>query len=350
MNWLSRLITDIYSWMLQFYPGKFKDEFAEEMSVVFRDSIVAASGNSVSSFVLVCIRELTGLPLNILTEHFHEVVRRKAEMTVANEKNTMIMDGQTGNLAFFVGVLPFILFGIASMFNAAFPYYFVVIYMIFYLLVLIGTMFGLTKGVPHWTYGYLGWSMVMAWWWAGLSINALRGSDFPIVYNQRFGLWSWLPLLLAIAIALLWSRSFRPLQKLIRNIWQHWTHLSLMMFTFVAFTQLIYDENHHPFLVVFILGSTLCVSIGAWLFLRSTTTLQRATSLIAGFVFASVVGSISYATWDWATYYGFPLTTPEPWYVAAEKAFLISPIWIAVLFWPVLIGLTRQIFDRRKTV
>jgi hypothetical protein len=184
----------------------------------------------------------------------------------------------------------------------------------------------------------------------GLSINTLRGNNLPLVYNQTIGFWSWLPLLLAIVIALLWSRSFQPLQKLTRNIWQHWTHLSLMMYTFVAFTQLIYDENHHPFLAAFILGSTLSISMGAWLFLRSTTTWQRAISLIAGFVFASVIGSISYATWDWATYYGFPPTIPEPWYVAAVKAFLISPVWIVVLFWPVLVGLVHQIFDRRKTV
>ena len=65
MNWLSRFAIDIYSWMLQLYPGRFKDEFAEEMRVVFRDSIADTSRNGILPLILVCIRELTRLPLNI---------------------------------------------------------------------------------------------------------------------------------------------------------------------------------------------------------------------------------------------------------------------------------------------
>jgi len=85
-----------------------------------------------------------------------------------------------------------------------------------------------------------------------------------------------------------------------------------------------------------------------WLFLHSTTVWKRILSLIAGFVFASVIGSISYATWDWAAYYGFPSSAPESWYVSAVKAFLIFPIWIVVLLWPALVGLARRIFHVRK--
>jgi hypothetical protein len=86
MTWLARFAIELYSWMLQFFPGRFKDKFAEEMHVVFRDSIAAASMNGLSPLILVCIKELTGLPLNILTEYFHEVMERKVEMKATNEK------------------------------------------------------------------------------------------------------------------------------------------------------------------------------------------------------------------------------------------------------------------------
>ena len=43
MSWFSRHIGNLYSLMLNLYPRRFRDEFAEEMNVVFKDSIQAAA-------------------------------------------------------------------------------------------------------------------------------------------------------------------------------------------------------------------------------------------------------------------------------------------------------------------
>ena len=78
-----------------------------------------------------------------------------------------------------------------------------------------------------------------------------------------------------IGIALLWTRSFLPLRQLVRGIWQDWTLLSLAMYTFVGWMALIYDENRHPYLFAFMIGSTLAVSAGAWIFLHERQTRRQ---------------------------------------------------------------------------
>jgi hypothetical protein len=321
------------------------------MQIVFMDSMADAAKDGQLRLAVVCLRELVRLPMSILWEHRHEVERKELEMIDGKDTNPKSrMSEQTNRWESLVGMLPFALFGFACMLGSSFPFQFRNTYMAFYFLVLIGLALGLTKGVPRWTYSYLGWSMLMSWWWMGMPIDVFRSDYSSITHNQLLGWRSWLPLLVVVGVVMLWFRSFHPLRRLVGGIWRHWIYLSLMMYTFVAFTHLIYDENHHPYLIAFMIGSTVSISLGAWLFLQSTTVWKRILSLIAGFVFASVIGSISYATWDWAAYYGFPPSVPEPWYVSAVKAFLISPIWIVVLFWPALVGLARRIFLVRKGI
>jgi hypothetical protein len=341
----------VYSRLLLLYPGRFRDEFAEEMRIVFMDAMADAAKGGKAHLAVVFLKELLRLPMSVLWEYWHEVEQKELEMIDGKETNPKSkMRERTNRWESLVGTTPFALFGFACMLASSFPFQFRYIYIAFYLFALIGLTLGLTKGVPRWTYSYLGWSMVMSWWWMAMPIDVFRSNYSSITHNQLLGWRSWLLLLAVIGFVLPRSRSLQPLRRLVGGIWQRWTYLSLMMYTFVAFTQLIYDENHHPYLIAFMIGSTVSISLGAWLFLQSTTVWKRILSLIAGFVFASLIGSISYATWDWAAYYGFPPSAPEPWYVSAVKAFLISPIWIMVLFWPALVGLARRIFHVRKAI
>lgn len=341
----------IYSKLLLLYPAGFRAQFAEEMRIVFMDSLADAAKDGKLHLAVVCLRELVRLPMSVLWEYRHEVGRKELEMIDGKDTNPKSKASeQTNRWESPVGMMPFALFGFACILAYGFPFQFRYIYIAFYLFALTGLALGLTKGVPRWTYSYLGWSMVMSWWWMAMPIDVFRGDYSSITHNQLLGWRSWFLLLAVIGFVLLRSRSLQPLRRLAGDIWQNWTYLSLMMYTFVAFTQLIYDENHHPYLIAFMIGSTVSISIGAWSFLQSTSIWKMALSLISGFVLASVIGSISYATWDWAAYYGFPPSAPEPWYVSAIKAFLISPIWIMVLFWPALVELARRIFHVRKAI
>jgi len=66
MNVLVASLTSLYSKLLLLYPRSFRDEFADEMQVVFSDSVNEASEGGIFSLTIVCLREAVGLPFNIL--------------------------------------------------------------------------------------------------------------------------------------------------------------------------------------------------------------------------------------------------------------------------------------------
>lgn len=340
MNTILRCISTFYFQTLHLYPRSFRDEFAEEMKIVFRDLIHEAGAEGLLPLVKFCLRELGGLPLNILREFWHEFKRKDATMvTRENIESKEITSGGTGLWDALIGTLPFLLFGIASILSRTRYPFNAYSYLAFYAVILLGFLVGLIKGFPRWAYSYLGWSLVFAWWWSNMGTAGLKIFDFQINY------WTWQiwpPLLAIIGVALLWTRSLRPLRGLILNIWQDWTLLSLAMYTFVGWMALLYDENHHPYLFAFMTASTLVVSGGAWLFLRERRTRKRIVALLSSFVAIAVIGAISEATWDWRAYYGLPSQPPVAWYVSALRVILMLAIWGAILFWPVLVGLARR--------
>jgi hypothetical protein len=202
------------------------------------------------------------------------------------------------------------------------------------------------KGFPRWTYSYLGWSLFGVWWWSMMPVDSFITNYSAATHNIRVGLLSWIPLLVTIGLALLRARSLEPLRQMVSGAWRNWVLLSLMMYTFGAYAELVYDENHHPLLLIFMAVSTILIAAGAWMFLQSNTTWKQILSLLLGFVAAHITSSISMATWDWETYYGFPKSAPQAWYVSVLGDFPMFLIWSAVLFWPAIVGLAHYTTSR----
>ena len=335
----------IYSKLLGLYPHSFRNEFAEEMQVVFRDSVNEAGKDGILSLALLCLRELVGMPFNILREFWHELQRKEMKMIVTKNVNHRSgMDGQANAWEAVTGTLPFALFGIVSMlakydllFHGTYSYLNdAYLYFAFYVMVLIGLLIGLVKGVPRWTYGYLGWSLILAWlsyWFLG----AITGVELSFSDWQVWGL----PLA-TLATALILRPSFAPLLQLVRGIWQDWTLLSLAMYTFVGLLMLDYDENHSPYLIAFMAASTLAISISVWAFMRSTKAPIRYIALLTGFAAGFIISRISESTWDVAGYYGLPPGPPVPWYDSILDLIIISGFWGMILLLPGLVGFVRQ--------
>ena len=353
MNNFATVLIRIYSNLLLFYPRRFKNEFSEEMKMVFRDSISDAHKNGILPLVLVCLRELGGLPLSILREFWHEFERKETIM-VTNEQTESkpVPQEWASHRDALIGTLPFMLFGIASMIGKLIiPFLGIYADLAFYIVVLLGLLIGLIKGAPRWIYSYLGWSLVFAWWWTNMGTYGLR------IFGFRMDYWTWqmwMPLLATLGIALLWTRSLHPIRQLVRGIWQNWTYLSLMIYAFVAFVTLIYDENHHPYLLVFMAASTLVICMTVWVFLQSVGSWKRAIALIAGFVVTIILNNISYlnnmsyATQDYVAYLGLPPSPPQPWYTALNGVIGWTILYSGIMFWPALIGLVRHIINNRQ--
>jgi hypothetical protein len=348
MNPVISSLTNLYSKLLLLYPGRFHSEFAEEMQVVFGDSLNEALQEGISSLLYVCLKELSGLPFNVLWEFWHEIQRKEVNMgTNENLESQSKPDERTGHWDALAGALPFALFGIASMLSRTRYPFNAYSYLAFYAVVLPGLLIGMIKGFPRWAYSYLGWSLVFAWWWTDMYTNGLQIFGY-IMGNEGWGWRIWYPLLIMIAIAILWTRSFRPIRQMVAGIWQDWTLLSLAIYAFVAFASLIYDENHHPYLFAFIAATTIVVCLAVWGLLKSDSSWKRVVSLLAGFVTALVLSNISYATQNYAGYYNLPPSPSQPWYTAFDGVIGWTLLYSGIMYWPVVIGLARRAVNNRK--
>jgi hypothetical protein len=369
--------------MLSFYPAGFRAEFGEEMESVFQQAISATNG--LGGLVRLCARELRDLPAMALNEWLERI--RGGVMNTREERLQ-----PSSYTEAFLGVLPFIVCGVISiLYEAKLPGIHIHIYLWFYVLVLVGFGVGWVKGFPLWSYGYLGWSLVFAYFWAQSDTPMVRIFGHVITRGENWGWRIWIPLGLTALIALLWTRSLEPLKRFFAEAWRDWTRLSLGMYALVGFMLVaIYDDNHHPYLLVFMAASTLLSGAGAWAFLRSTTVLGRvlslAGSMIAGMVlhpylqviFAIsmlvysagawvtlrsttvirrvlilVVGviagmfllSFSSAIWGWPPYFGL-IKSIEPWQKSLWINTRISGFWLGILLWPAVVGGMRAVVRR----
>jgi hypothetical protein len=228
---------------------------------------------------------------------------------------TPIKTNETPAFQALLGVLPFMAYGLVSIsihFGNSLPRLPIWLhpFLLFIALVLIGLGAGVLAGFPRWAYSYLSWALILAWWLSDMGIYGVYRLD-----NRM-----WLLPLGVFILALLVRRSMAPLHALLAGLWSDWTLLSLGIYSFVAWLGVMNDENHHPYLLVFIIASTLAVCAGVWFYFRQTAAIQRVLSLITGLIAMMVIVGINSATWDWRAYYNLP-----------ESAYDISPMGVAFI-------------------
>ncbi len=347
MNLLARLIIAGYSRALAFYPHRFKNEFADEMLVVFRVSFEDTLNQGTLQTLSFCLKEFGGLPFHILREFWHDFERKETVMGT-NEKAELAStkDARSSHREAFLSALPFALFGAVCMIGKSrVPWVGIYADLTFYFVVLLGLLIGLVKGIPRWVYSYLGWSLVYAWWWTNMYTRGFKLFGYTFG-DESWGWRVWVPLLITVGIALLLTRSLRPLRELVLGIWQDWTLLSLAMYSLVGFMLLLYDEVHAPYTIAFMTASTLVICASVWIFMRSAHRVQRLISLLAGFFAGLLLDRIYNATWDFNAYNGLPARPAMPWYGTLLEMILIAVIWSPIVWLPVLVGLFKSTFHK----
>jgi len=330
LSGLARLAERVHRVLLACYPADFRAEFGEEMQAVFEN--VAATQQSRGTLATLFLRELRDLPGSLLNAYADKGIRG------GNMSTQDLHIAPSTRWQAFVGALPFLAFGAASMIGKVDHIYQFRGHnaeMVVYFLALVGLLVGWMRDFPLWSYSYLGWALLIAW-----SNTNVR------IYGIDWGYRIWVPFGIMVLIALLWTRSLEPIKKFFRDIWNDWTRLSLAMFAMGAWIWMTYDENHHPYLLAFMLASTLAAAGGAWIFLRSSSSKGRILSIVGGFVAVAIIGGIVSSILDWFANYDLP--EPDE---AGYKIFGIPIIgilfWIPILFWPALIGAVHRMTARR---
>ena len=295
-----------YRSLLRAYPAAFRKRFAPEMSQVFRSLCRQAYEESGRGGVLAVWLSATwdGM-LAALYQWF--LYLRKQRMGMMHTGSTVFEDGirpLSGRQAV-AAVLPFLMFGILSILSKTWGVLtnqpeitllklslFVHPYTVFYWIILTGLGVGLLAGFPRWAYAYLGWTQIYIWWWSGMHFFGISVGN--------------LPLLGVFMVTLLIRRSWQPLRSMVDGLWRDWTLLSLAIYTLYGFVFMLYDSNHHPYLLAFMIFTTLAISLGAFGYFHAVSPLRRVLALSAGLLVAAVLSGISEATWDFAAYYGLP--------------------------------------------
>jgi hypothetical protein len=184
----------------------------------------------------------------------------------------------------------------------------------------LGLLFGAWKGFPRWSYAYLGMSFYFAWTY-----------NNQFYYGLFYKWWGWLPLLAAIILGLLLTRSLKPLARLLQGAWNDWTRLSFTLYAFAApmTTVAFFDMDWGVLQLYGLIFDTVLLAAVAVAFLRSHTILDRMLSLQAAILILVVKGTLG----GW---FGEPLRA-RYW-----RAFLFIIICFGFLLLPAVIGLLRR--------
>jgi hypothetical protein len=208
-----------------------------------------------------------------------------------------------------LAVLPFLLFGAANIANQlpAFQFppgkasiWIMLVthpYLAFNWPILMGLAGGILCGLPRWSFTYLSWALLDLLLWANVSY-----------YGQVVN-WMWLPAAAVVILALLARRALKP-EKLILPGWRDLTLVALGIYTGFSSLYMIYDENHHPALLIFMAGAALAAALGVWGFFRAGSPLRRVLALAGGLLVVDALNLWNGMTWDAAAYYGLPPSSP----------------------------------------
>jgi hypothetical protein len=157
-----------------------------------------------------------------------------------------------------------------------------------YLGALTGLVVGWVKGFPRWSYGYV--LCLPLWSWV---LGGIKVSDQ--VYLER---WSLIPLGVAVVIALVHSRSFRPLLRLVAGVWEDWTQLSFVLYSLATFMLWAsFDEVRNEHELPFAIVMNLILIAGALVYIRVPGRWRRALALADGLGLAWIVMIIGTATY-----------------------------------------------------
>ena len=330
----------LYAALLRFYPPNFRQRFAAEMEQVFQSLCIDAYTKSGGSgLISLWLPVLWDGAWGAIYQWWLFLSRRRMDyMQIDPVESPFTVPALSRTDAAIAG-LPFLLYGISVLISKAnffeiysAPLWQVLLthpFLIFNWLVLIGLGLGILLGSPRWAVSYLGWSLLFVWWWSGM-----------MFYGYTLGWKIWLPLIGVVLAALLIKLSWQPLRNLIAGIWADWTLLSFAIYILYSSVYILYDENHHPYLLVFIALTILVICMGVWGYFRSESPLRRVLALLGGLILAAGINAINEATWDFRAYYGLPQDS--------GVSTMILLIWFGILALIMLVNglLTRWRLNR----
>jgi hypothetical protein len=211
-----------------------------------------------------------------------------------------------------------------------------------YLIPLAGLGVGWVKRFPRWSYPYVTLVVLFTLYWMSVATPGVRIFNYTFGSQDLWGWRAWIPFLVMAAVAILVTRSVRPVVQLVTGVRHDWTRLSFGLYGLMPLVVWIsFDEVNMMYQLPYLIASTIALAGGALAYGRSARTWQRALSLLAGLTLAWAVTTVGVATyWHGRQEYWMP--QPGNGYEDAQRAALGWVVLVAVTFAPVLLGHLRR--------
>jgi hypothetical protein len=295
----------LYSLLLHLFPKAYRNEYDEELQVVFDLSLDDAMKSGVLEVVQVVLRELAGLPKAILFEHLRE---RSSKVT---GKFVSRFDFPQGSrMEFWVVLLPFVLtyllyrsMSLVLFLNISnLPFRMGdVIGLLFLGLIIVLFIAGLHMGAPRWFLPYLGFdlalinlfthTLVFPPSWSGFAFLR-QASRFIRGFARQGTVWIGV-IVLVILLVLLAAiiPKFRPFYQRLRN---DWTLLAFVIYG-VAPLALMLTFDDYQGEGPYVMTGCLILVIGGWLYLRAQIPWKRYLILFVSLALSMAVAAVGKA-------------------------------------------------------
>lgn len=343
--WLARFVAASFS----LYPHGYRQQFEQEMRQVFRLAVQEIYPCGFIALLVFCGRELCGVLVGVLSEYGKLLFHRGGGQMAALEMNEAILESDPNSLAgdsrswgtLLAGSAIFIIWGLDAILReiifppdrpelvATMTISILLLSWLIFLLPPVVVGYAWTRNFPRWTYPYVGAALLYA-----LLMDAITSPGFPFsggIYI-RWGWRAWIPLIMAVGIAIITTRSVRPLWRFFINAWEDWTLLSYAMFGMAPlFLLASFDEIASEYSLTFMLVVVIILVITSLLYLASRHLYQRAWLLFTG-AFLSLGITMVVTEVYWMGVSGFDM----------RRIALIQAVFLAVMFSPGLIGVFRH--------
>jgi hypothetical protein len=150
---------------------------------------------------------------------------------------------------------------------------------------------GWIKNFPRWSFPAIGFCLLFSLYLMMVSIPGLS--------DDVLGPWAWIPLLVTLIISFIFKPSIEPIKKIVERINEEPTLILFALYGFSPlFLWIFCDEMYSRWMIFIALISSLILSSGIYLFLRSDKKRTRVLSIIiSGFLAVILTYTASYIYW-----------------------------------------------------
>jgi len=132
---------------------------------------------------------------------------------------------------------------------------------------------GWIKNFPRWSFPAIGFCLLFSMYLMMVSI--------PGISDDVLGMWAWIPLLITLIISFIFKPGIEPIKKIVERIKEEPTLILFALYGFSPlFLWIFCDEMYSRWMIFIALISSLILSSGIYLFLKSDKKRTRVLSII----------------------------------------------------------------------